>query len=214
MRDLPCERSAQSVACGNLNDLCVTLRYWWARELSDAALPLPVSPGFVIYDEAPARDEPTRHLSWRRWLWLFNVFQTLPGILMATQSGLAGNDHADLTIVTSVRPGAGAQGLAHGAAWEAVLQQTVSVLVDGLNALVHAGLPPPDEVGYELEQDGEVAAEAELAWIGRKLVLLMPEQIAYQSFWDAHGWKTVIAEGCWQERLIELLRQHAVDEDS
>ena len=64
----------------------------------------PAKPGFVIYNEAHAHDEPTRHLMWRRWLWLFNIFQTLPGVLFATQTGLDANDHALLTIVTGAAP--------------------------------------------------------------------------------------------------------------
>jgi DEAD/DEAH box helicase domain-containing protein len=212
--NLSCERSIQSVASGNLNDLCVTLRYWWAKELADPTVPLPVSPGFVIYDEGQAHDEPTRHLMWRRWLWLFNIFQTLPGVLLATQAGFQDNDHAGLRIITSARPGAGAQKAAHGAAWQEVLDQTVSALIEGLNVLIGAGLDPPDEVGYEMEQSGEVVAEAELAWIGRKLVLLMPAHMDYRAVWEAHGWKTVIAEGEWQQQLIESLANRAVEESS
>ena len=201
----PCDRSSQSVAAGNLNDLSLMLRYWWPRELADPSAPIPVSPGFVIYNEAHAHDEPTRHLMWRRWLWLFNIFQTLPGVLLATQAGLEAEDHAVLTIVTSARPGSGAQGAAHGAAWEKVLEQTMGALEERLGTLMEAGLPPPDEVGYELEQAGEVVAEAELAWVPRKLALLMPAHIDCQAVWEAQGWKTVVAEGEWQQRLIEVL---------
>jgi DEAD/DEAH box helicase domain-containing protein len=205
----PCERATQSVASGNLNDLSLTLRYWWPKELADQAAPIPPSPGFVIYNEAHAHDEPTRHLMWRRWLWLFNIFQTLPGVLMATQAGLEAEDHAVLTVVTAARPGAGAQGAAHAAAWEQVIEQAMGALGDGLRALMDAGLPPPDEVGYELEQAGEVAAEAELAWIQRRLALLMPAHIDRQSVWEAQGWKTVVAEGEWQQRLAQELGNHS-----
>jgi DEAD/DEAH box helicase domain-containing protein len=214
LANLPCERSAQGVGSGNVNDLCLTFRYWWAKELAIPASTVPVNPGFVIYDESQAHDEPTRHLSWRRWLWLFNIFQTLPGVLLATQPGLQGNDHAGLTIITSARPGSGAQAAAHGAAWEQVLEQTLSILVDGLSTVMAAGLPPPDEVGYELEQAGEVVAEAELAWIGRKLVLLMPVQTDYQPFWELNGWQTVIAEGQWLDRIMPQLSTHVVDNES
>jgi DEAD/DEAH box helicase domain-containing protein len=214
LANLPCERSAQGVGSGNVNDLCLTFRYWWAKELAIPASTVPVNPGFVIYDESQANDEPTRHLSWRRWLWLFNIFQTLPGVLLATQLGLQGNDYAGLTIITSVRPGSGAQAAAHGAAWEQVLEQTLSILVDGLSTVMAVGLPPPDEVGYELEQAGEVVAEAELAWIGRKLVLLMPVQANYQPFWEQNGWRPVIAEGQWQERIMQELSTHVVDNES
>ena len=206
--NIPCERSSQGVASGNVNDLCLAVRYWWPREMADPALPLPVSPGFVIYDESQAQDEITRHLSWRRWLWLFNVFQTLPGVLLATQAGLEGSDHGGLTIVTSVSPATGAQEAAQGAAWADVLNQTVAVLQEPLTVLSKAGLPPPDEVGFEMEEGGEVVAEAELAWTVNKLVLLMPVQLSYQQMWETEGWKTVVAEGEWPEQLIQALGSH------
>jgi DEAD/DEAH box helicase domain-containing protein len=166
----------------------------------------------VIYNEAHAHDEPTRHLTWRRWLWLFNIYQTLPGVLLATQSGLEADDHAVLTIVTAARPGTGA-GAAHAAGWERVIEQAMSELGNSLRALMDAGFPAPDEIGYELQQAGEVVAEAELAWTGRKLALLMPAHKDGQVVWKAHGWKTVVAEGEWQQRLTEELGNHRTQTD-
>lgn len=202
----PCERPANGVPSGNVNDAGVILRYWWPSQLAAPAGPIPVSPGFVIFDERQIQDEPARHLAWRRWLWLFNVFQTLPGVLLATQDGIEGSDYSSLTVVTAARPEAGAQAAAHGAAWEEILNQSMTVLGDGLRALMDAGLPPPDEVGYELEQAGEVVAEAELAWKPFKLVLLMPVHAEYQTMWTSQGWKTVVAEGEWVQRLSKELK--------
>lgn len=209
VKDLPCERAIQSVASGNVNDLSVALRYWWPKELADQAAPISPSPGFVIYNDAHTHDEPTRHLMWRRWLWIFNIFQTLPGVLLATQAGLEAGDHAVLTVVTGTRPGAGAKGAAHAAAWEEVIEQAMGALGDGLRFLMDVGLPPPDEVGYELEEAGGVVAESELAWVSRKLALLMPVHIDCQSVWEAQGWKTVVAEGEWQKRLAQELGNHS-----
>jgi DEAD/DEAH box helicase domain-containing protein len=132
-------------------------------------------------------------------LWLFNIFQTLPGVLLATQTGLDANDHAELTFVTATRPAAGAQGAAQAAGWENVIGHAMEVLADGLRGLMDAGLPAPDEVGYELEQAGEVIAEAELVWSTRKLVLLMPELEEYKSIWEAQGWKAVVGQGDWPQ---------------
>jgi DEAD/DEAH box helicase domain-containing protein len=208
VRNLPCERSNKSVAAGNLNDPTVAVRYWWPRELSVQDGPIPSSPGFVVYNSVYAEDEPARHLSWRRWLWLFNIFQTLPGVLMATQEGLEAEDHASLTVVTTARPGAAAQGATHAAAWESVIEQAMQSLSEGLRTLMNAGLPPPDEVGYELEQGGEVTAEAELIWTARKVALLMPTHTDSKAVWEGLGWKTVAAEEGWVERLTEELSSH------
>src|SRR5262249_51712819 len=115
LKDLPCERPVKSAVCGNVNDLSLTLRYWWPNGLADTAKPIPLSPGFLIYNEAYAVDEPAKHLAWRRWLWLFNIFQTLPGVLLATQTGLEAKDYASFTIVTDVSPGTGVQKKAQAA---------------------------------------------------------------------------------------------------
>src|SRR5262249_51233856 len=163
------------------------------------------SPGFLIYNEAYAVDEPAKHLAWRRWLWLFNIFQTLPGVLLATQTGLEAKDYASFTIVTDVSPGTGVQKKAQAAGWEQVIEQAMSELKTGLGVLMDAGVPPPDEVGYELERAGNVIAEAELAWTQRKLGLLMPAHIEFQGVWQSHGWKAVLAQGEWQQRLLEEL---------
>lgn len=210
---LPCERPDQSVACGNVNDLSLMLRYWWPSELANSAAIIPPSPGFLIYNDAHLQDEPERHLIWRRWLWLFNIFQTLPGILLATQAGLEAGDHEALTISSGSRPAAGEQGAAHAAAWEMVIEQAMGTLAEGLHALMDAGLPPPDEVGYELEQVGDVVAEAELAWIQHKLVLLMPVHADSASVWEANGWKTLMAEDGWQQRLTNELGNRTAQED-
>lgn len=213
LEQLPCEQPAKSVACGNINDLSLRLRYWWPSELASSATLIPASPGFVIFDDAHLHDEPERHLVWRRWLWMFNIFQMLPGVLLATQTGLDAGDHAALSISTGTAPASGAQGAAHAAAWECVIEQAMSTLAEGLHALMVAGLPPPDEVGYELDQGSEVIAEAELAWLQRKLVILMPVHADSSSVWESNGWKVVVAEGEWPQSLADELTYRSAQED-
>ena len=206
---LPCDRSSQSVACGNINDPALSLRYWWPAELANTAQTVPTSPGFVVFSETNVQDEPQRHLTWRRWLWMFNIFQMLPGVLMATRVGLDAGDHEGLTLSTTKRSAPDSQGASQAAAWESVIDQAMGVLSDGLHSLMDAGWPPPDEVGYELEQDGKVLAEAELVWSQRKLVLLVPEQIDSKTEWVVKGWKAIVAEGDWQQRLTAEFGNHA-----
>jgi hypothetical protein len=78
-------------------------------------------------------------------------------------------------------------------------------LVAGLRILMVQGLAPPDEVGFELDKDGEVIAEAELAWLNRKVVLMMPEHSDRSDVWHSQGWHTVVAEGDWPERLASAV---------
>jgi DEAD/DEAH box helicase domain-containing protein len=205
LEHLPCERAAQSFACGNVNDPALVLRYWWPSGLANPALPPPPSPGFILFNDAEKQDEPHQHLLWRHWLQLFNIFQTLPGFILTTQLGLNARDYEGLTFSTGPRLSPGGLGATQAAAWAHVIASAMGSLADGLHDLMDAGLPPPDEVGYELEHAGDVVAEAELAWQQRKLVLLMPVHIGYAPIWEAHGWKTLIAQDDWRRQLADEL---------
>ena len=196
-----------------MNDHSAIFRYWWSKDLLNATAPIPLSPGFVVYNEAHSQSDPQRHLAWRRWLWLYNILQTLPGVLLATQTGLEANDHGAFSVSSATRPGAGGAAAAHAGAWEAVIEQAMASLSEGLQSLMHSGLPPPDEVGFELEQAGDVVAEAELAWTNRKLVLLMLTHADTTSVWKAAGWKTVVAEVGWQKILADELKNRNSQHD-
>ena len=204
---LPCEKPAKGVACGNVNETAVTLRYWWPLELAKPSAQVPASPGFVVLDEDASPSDPERHLAWRRWLWLFNVFQTLPGVLLATRTGLEANDLHGSGIVIGARPGVGGSAEAHVGGWNLVSDHAMEILSEGLHHLMNAGLPAPDEVGYELESAGEIVAEAELAWLTRKLVLLRLDQAEQAGVWHAKGWRSVVAEGDWPQRLLSQFNQ-------
>ena len=207
--DLP----AQSVPCGNVNDSSLKIRYSWPSELVNHTAKLPLSPGFVIYSNTTDLSEIERHLVWRKWLWLFNIFQTLPGFLLATQEGMDAGDYASLAVVDSIRPGTGAQGAARASAWESVLREVMASLISGLTLLMDAGVVPPDEVGFELEENGDVVAEAELAWSQAKLVLLMKEHMSSSEVWQAHGWKVMLADGDWHQELIKELSHIGTDQN-
>ena len=205
LNDLPCDHPAAAHACGSTNDPSVSVRYWWPRELADPKASIPASPGFVLFDEARPESEPERHLAWRRWLWLYNIFQTLPGILLATRAGLDAGDYGALKVAMEARAMAGAAGAADAAGWAAVIEQAMETLADALRALMDEGVPPPDEVGFELAGDAGVVAEAELAWTDRKLVLVLPELADNATAWEAVGWTAIVARDDWQSRLKQAV---------
>jgi DEAD/DEAH box helicase domain-containing protein len=206
------DHPVQSVACGNVNDSLVLLRYWWPRELANPAAVIPVSPGFVICKSGHAQNEPERHLAWRRWLWLFNLFQTLPGCFLATQDGIDAADYASLTASVDTHLGFNAEGATLAAIWRTVIDQAMNSLRPALLELMDAGRMPPDEVGFELEVDGEVVAEAELAWRAPRFVLLMPEHAYALSVWQANGWNTLVAEDGWQLKVPDAIRNIEIEE--
>jgi DEAD/DEAH box helicase domain-containing protein len=61
---------------------------------------------------------------------------------------------------------------------------------DFADRCVSLGIPPPDEVGFELiGEDGAVAGEAEMAWETTKIALLLSEETS-KAFSDA-GWRII-----------------------
>ena len=63
-----------------------------------------------------------------------------------------------------------------------------------INRLISFGIPAPTTIGSELMgPDGDVIAEAELAWEQEKTVFLRKDQIQFKGVWQNKGW-TVITE--------------------
>lgn len=171
---------------------------WWAMALAKG-LPAPgtwSSPGAVVLDESAAPDEDALHRGWRRWLQLYNTAQFIPGVLMATASGLDAHDYESLgTMDGGIQAPGKPQGHAGlSAAWQAVQEQTLAELAGGLKALAVAGGLPP-EVGTELaDEKGKVLADAELTWVDQKLALLRPDQADLADAWRAAGWSAHVLD--------------------
>ena len=158
-------------------------------------------------DTAAAENESDQHKAWQRWLWMFNTLQHLPGVFLATREGLLGEDHTAITPINGSRPASGGGQAAQAAGWSEVIDQVLESLQSGLVELLDAGVPVPDEVGFELEEDGEVIAECELAWLRRKVVLLLPHQAESEPAWVTRGWQTVSASPGWPAQLISKLNE-------
>ena len=184
---------AQSLAAKN--GAC-TFVGWWPLAWGSPTPPASAwrAPGVVVLDEGAAASAEVLHDAWRRWLQLGNAMQFLPGVLMATGSGLDGHDYEAL----ASGGGAGAESVAGGAGqaallavWATTLEQTLAELRPGLRCLAEAGAAIP-EVGLELaDEKGRVLADAELAWTGEKLVVLRDDQADLSEAWMAAQWKVV-----------------------
>lgn len=170
----------------------VSVLGWWPLALAKG---LPVAgawtaPAAVTLDESGAPDAEALHQGWRRWLLVFNTAQFLPGILMATASGLDTHDYEPLGALDggSAAPAKPSGHEALSGAWQQVLEHSLEALADGLKALASAGATPP-EVGMELaDEKGKVLADAELTWAGDKLAVLRRDQEDLVDAWKAAGW--------------------------
>ena len=163
-------------------------------------------PGVLVLNDTEPADEATQHLHWRRWLHLYNTFQTLTGALLATTEGLQHHDYETITL--AVTTAAGTQPTdATSQAWASVLDRVLPEVKAGMHKLMEADVPPPDEVGYEHANDsGDVDAEAEVAWCAEQVVVLTEAQAEYAAIWQAQGWTTVLAREAWEVTVHEKLK--------
>ncbi len=205
----PCEKPAGSFPAGNINSPTLAFRYFATRESVNTKLPLSVSPGFWVYDPASAESEPEMQKAWRRWVWMFNTLQFLPGVYLATRDGLKNGDHSRIRAVESARPASSSQSTAYAGGWTKVMEQAMESLYPGLEKLMAQGVPVPDEVGFELEQDGEVVAECELAWTNQKVVLLLEPHRPTGASWTQAGWRVVYDEADWPEKVAAEIQQQS-----
>jgi DEAD/DEAH box helicase domain-containing protein len=174
----------------------VTVLGWWPLELIKPSLPAGAwsAPGIVAIDEAQQDNETEFHLTWRQWLQTFNVVQFLPGMLLTTVKGLEERDYELLegSSIGARGQAASASLTARDPAWAGALNSCVGYLSEPLSSIADAGAVAP-EVGLELENaKGESAADCELAWREKKIVVLRPDQEDLASIWTAAGWTVLV----------------------
>jgi len=93
--------------------------------------------------------------------------------------------------------------------WQMALELASPDVQAWLLALAHAGTPLP-EVGFELiDGHGRVLAEAELAWVSRKIAVLLTDYQADASRFEAEGWTIHIAtEDAPTQALLDSLKEN------
>jgi DEAD/DEAH box helicase domain-containing protein len=190
---------------------------WWPMALA-TGLPAKgtwTAPGAVLLDEADAADVEALHRAWQRWLQVFNTAQFLPGMLMATSTGLAAHDYevlGSLGVATAAPAQANGQEAFNGV-WQQVLEDSLDVFGVGLKALAAVGAVPP-EVGMELtDNKGRVLADAELTWVDEKLAVLRSDQDDLVQAWKSAGWVVELLDDTlvtiqgkpWQHVVATLL---------
>ena len=136
-------------------------------------------------DAAPSEHRDYRR-GWNGVLRLYNLLQFLPNGWWTTTTGVEQDLYPELPIPDPdlETPDSGE--------WAEAISLADAKLHSTMEVLAAEGIPPP-EVGFELAgPEGEVVAEAELAWEAeRGAVLLAPE--AVQPF-EETGWRTFPAD--------------------
>jgi DEAD/DEAH box helicase domain-containing protein len=205
MHDLP----ARHVAAVSRPGIQPRVMLAWPASLARGNLAEHLTPGLLTLDDETISDESALHLTWRRWLALFNTVQTLPGLVMTTQSAIAGGDLVELEPAAHKAPAASEQGAAQAAAWKDAIDSALAVVQDGLRQLAAAGAIPPT-VGYEhVDEHGEIVAEAELAWPAQQVAVMLAHQLEFAPFWAEAGWTAIDAASDWVGAVLAQLSNPA-----
>lgn len=200
------DRPQPAAPAGSRLDAHPWVRFYWPASFANGDLNASLTPGLIILDDEQTTDDSQLNLRWRRWLALYNTLQVLPGMVLATRKGLKANDYEVCMPVSAAGPAPIEPGQAQARAWQAVIEQAMETIRSGLTGLADRGVVPPDEIGYEIaDGDGQIIAEAELAWSAAKVALLLAAHAEYEPVWRELGWRTVIADGDWPTALASLL---------
>ena len=180
------------------------LGVWWSPQ-GKASLDVEnVKVVLRLFDSIDDRQDPLFKESWRWFLRQWNQFQFLPNCLVTSTSLLDSKsplvEMAAESIVsyltnTPVTP-------KPDLLWTQLENEVHSSVLAALPALRQAGLQLPI-AGYELEQEGRVQAEAELAWPARKTVLLLTPEPGEAAAWE--GWQVFSLEQL--PALIDYLKE-------
>ena len=199
---------AKAAAAGSKEGSSPMVRYWWPQEFLSGKVDAALTPGVVVHEDQTADlPDAVNQRSWRRWIWLYNTLQALPGMLMVTKRGLEARDYEVLNPKESVVVAIGPYGKVMYEVWAPVLESVVESIRDGADALAKASMPRPDGIGYEYaDESGEVMAEAELAWTVDRLAIILDSQREYEGKWTELGWDVIVAEGDWPTLVMARLK--------
>jgi DEAD/DEAH box helicase domain-containing protein len=205
LTDLPCPVPVNyTTSAGNVDTTAFKLRYHWPKDLIDNDGQLKPSPGFLVLERSAVIEEKEYHLAWRRWLRMFNLFQTLPGVYLATADGLEAGDYQSIRSLVRSNIPSGTQTNNLDLRWDNVSKMALSNLRTDIPTLRELNVSAPDEIGYELEESGKVVAEAEMVWLTKKVALVLSDSESSEAF-NKQGWRTVEIGQEWPKKIAELL---------
>ena len=137
-----------------------------------------------LHDDEASRGEKDYRRFWNGTLRAFNLLQFLPGGFWTTQVGIERQRYPEFGAPLDPPP---LPDLA-GEAWQEAVEIAAPEARSLLRELAEGGAPVP-EIGFELTDGGTVVAEAEAAWPGSKVAVLLPEQESGADAFREAGWR-------------------------
>ena len=152
-----------------------------------------------LHDDEEARAQDGFQGAWNRSLRTFNLLQFLPLTLWSTTRGSEAGRYNGLSGASKQWPGDASvaepeavEDTVASEAWADALRFAAAALRADLLHLRERGVPPP-EVGLELTGlKGTVLGQAELAWPGRRIAVLMDDQTSDRAAFELRGWHVLL----------------------
>ncbi|RMD66186.1 DUF1998 domain-containing protein, partial [Candidatus Parcubacteria bacterium] len=145
---------------------------------------------------------------WAGFFHAINLLQFLPAVQFGTIEGIRSGAYEPIEFRFG-QMALGKPTLEQKPTAPVELEYVEESLRNGLLRLLEHGTPMP-EVGFELQDgNGEIVAEAELAWEAPKLAVLTADQETGKTSFEQLGWKVVCASGdeTWQEAVLAILSE-------
>ena len=151
----------------------------------------PVAVLAVLDDRADSRTDKYEQ-EWNGFWQFFNVMQFAKRFVAVSSTGLDAHTYVALPYEhNNIAAEDNSPAAASGEEWAEIREMLFDdITVKLADALEEKGVAAPEEAGYELANDsGEVIAEIELAWIGRKIGYMTEEQASNRENAETAGWK-------------------------
>lgn len=150
---------------------------------------LPLSMVLRLDDRNPVGDD--FKLQWRRFWAAVNMLQYLPELMPVSRSGIEKQVYAGVIEDSlALAPTASASNtMPVDRAWQSLIEFTTEP--DALASLSNRGIQPPDEVGIDIEDAGEVLGEVEWCWMSEQVGLYLSGDEEELSRIKARGWRVI-----------------------
>ena len=122
--------------------------------------------------------------AWRGFLHISNLFQFIPKVLLAAESGIDDHEY-DTLIEEDQKP---SDGVTIDPKWKDIIEGLVdqAALIDLAKRLRDEGFPAPEPGLYSDEDD---AAMSEFQWEARKVLVQSDDEAGYRELLQSQGWK-------------------------
>ena len=141
-----------------------------------------------LHDDEPSRSAKDYRRTWNGALRAFNLLQFLPGGFWTTRLGIESQRYPEFG--PKLEPPSEPE--VADAVWREAVEMAAPEARPLIRALADSGAPVP-EVGFELAGDGgTVVAEAEAAWHGAKVAMLLSEQEGGAGAFREAGWRVFV----------------------